>query len=74
MKRMGDITYSPVEDGESLYLATVLDCFTRRVVGWSIADHMHQPCCRRDAPGSCHPQQPHRSRLPLRSRRPVPLA
>lgn len=39
-KYMGDITYLPVGDGEFLYLATVLDCFSRRVVGWSIADHM----------------------------------
>ncbi|TXS07856.1 IS3 family transposase [Streptomyces sp. wa22] len=37
---MGDITYLPLENGEFLYLATVLDCFSRRVVGWSIADHM----------------------------------
>jgi transposase InsO family protein len=40
MKYMGDITYLPLENGEFLYLATVLDCFSRRVVGWSIADHM----------------------------------
>ncbi len=39
-KYMGDITYLPLADGEFLYLATVLDCFSRRVVGWSIADHM----------------------------------
>nr|WP_261991872.1 IS3 family transposase [Streptomyces sp. or43] len=39
-KYMGDITYLPLENGEFLYLATVLDCFSRRVVGWSIADHM----------------------------------
>jgi transposase InsO family protein len=39
-KYMGDITYLPVGDGEFLYLATVLDCFSRRVVGYSIADHM----------------------------------
>ena len=39
-KYMGDITYLPVGDGQFLYLATVLDCFSRRVVGWSIADHM----------------------------------
>ncbi|MQY40281.1 hypothetical protein SRB17_83130 [Streptomyces sp. RB17] len=37
---MGDITYPPLTGGELLYLATVLDCFSRRVVGWSIADHM----------------------------------
>lgn len=32
-KLMGDITYLPVGDGEFLYLATVLDCFSRRVIG-----------------------------------------
>jgi transposase InsO family protein len=40
LKYMGDITYLPVGDGRFLYLATVLDCFSRRVVGYSIADHM----------------------------------
>ncbi|WP_406165992.1 IS3 family transposase [Streptomyces canus] len=39
-KCMGDITYLPLEKGEFLYLATVLDCFSRKVVGWSIAGHM----------------------------------
>jgi transposase InsO family protein len=37
---MGGITYLPLETGEFLYLATVLDCFSRKVVGWSIAGHM----------------------------------
>ncbi|MGW7674113.1 IS3 family transposase, partial [Streptomyces sp. NPDC054775] len=40
MKYVGDITYLPVGDGEFLYLATVIDCFSRRLVGWSVADHM----------------------------------
>ncbi|MFD4955813.1 IS3 family transposase [Streptomyces sp. NPDC058451] len=40
LKYMGDITYLPLENGEFLYLATVLDCSSRKVVGWSIADHM----------------------------------
>jgi transposase InsO family protein len=40
LKYMGDITYLPLADGEFLYLATVLDCFSRKVVGWSIAGHM----------------------------------
>ncbi|MFB7596242.1 IS3 family transposase, partial [Streptomyces sp. NPDC056160] len=39
-KYMGDITYLPLENGQFLYLATVLDCFSRKVVGWSITDHM----------------------------------
>lgn len=37
---MGDSTYLPVGDGRFLCLATVLDCFSRCVVGYSIADHM----------------------------------
>lgn len=39
-KYVGDITYLPCGDGTFLYLATVIDCFSRRLVGWSIADHM----------------------------------
>ena len=34
-----DVTEHPTEDGKA-YLAVVLDAFSRRVVGWSIADHM----------------------------------
>ena len=37
---VGDITYLPIADGSNLYLATVIDCYSRRLVGWSIADHM----------------------------------
>ena len=40
VKYVGDITYLPCADGSNLYLATVIDCFSRRLVGWSIADHM----------------------------------
>ncbi len=36
----GDITYLPLADGSFLYLATVLDLGSRRLAGWSIADHM----------------------------------
>ncbi len=36
---VGDITYLPYESGH-LYLATVIDCCSRRLVGWSIAEHM----------------------------------
>ncbi|MBC2644671.1 MULTISPECIES: IS3 family transposase [unclassified Rhodococcus (in: high G+C Gram-positive bacteria)] len=36
---VGDV-YLPVGDGEFLYLATVLDLGSRRLAGWSIADHM----------------------------------
>ncbi len=37
---VGDITYLPIADGHNLYMATVIDCYSRRLVGWSIADHM----------------------------------
>jgi transposase InsO family protein len=37
---VGDITYLPLADGRNLYLATVIDCYSRRLVGWSPADHM----------------------------------
>ncbi|MGP3935307.1 IS3 family transposase [Nonomuraea sp. KM88] len=36
----GDITYLPVGEGRFMYLATVLDLGSRRLAGWSIADHM----------------------------------
>ena len=37
---VGDITYLPLADGSNLYLATVIDCFSRRLAGWAVADHM----------------------------------
>jgi transposase InsO family protein len=37
---VGDITYLPLADGANLYLATVIDCYSRRLAGWAIADHM----------------------------------
>jgi transposase InsO family protein len=38
-KWLTDITYIPTEEGW-LYLAVVLDLYSRRVVGWAMADHM----------------------------------
>lgn len=37
---VGDITYLPVGERGFLYLATVLDLHSRRLVGYAIADHM----------------------------------
>nr|WP_227590264.1 IS3 family transposase [Corynebacterium glyciniphilum] len=37
---VGDITYLPIADGSNMYLATVIDCFSRQLVGFAIADHM----------------------------------
>ena len=39
IKFVSDITYIHTWQG-FVYLATVIDCFSRKVVGWSIADHM----------------------------------
>ena len=37
---MADITYIPTWAG-FLYLAVVLDAFSRRIVGWSMATTLH---------------------------------
>jgi transposase InsO family protein len=36
---VGDITYIPTKNGW-LYLATVIDLYSRQVIGWSMADNM----------------------------------
>jgi transposase InsO family protein len=36
---VGDITYIPLATG-FLFLAVILDLFSRRVVGWALADHL----------------------------------
>ena len=38
-KLVGDITYVRTWAGW-LYLATVIDCFSRQVIGWSMAEHL----------------------------------
>jgi putative transposase len=38
-KLVGDITYIHTWTG-FVYLATVIDCYSRMVIGWAIADHM----------------------------------
>ncbi len=37
---VSDITYIPLASGKWLYLAVWVDLWSRRVVGWSLADHM----------------------------------
>ncbi|GAA2505989.1 hypothetical protein GCM10010406_48260 [Streptomyces thermolineatus] len=41
LKHMDGITYLFLTGGGSLYFATILDCFSHRVVDWSIANLMH---------------------------------
>ena len=60
---LADITYIPTDEGW-LYLATVLDLFSRKVVGWAMRDHMRQELTiaaltmaiqrQRPAPGLIH--------------------
>jgi transposase InsO family protein len=38
----GDITYIPTGQGW-LFLATVIDLFSRRVIGWGVANHLRTP-------------------------------
>jgi len=58
-----DLTYVPTEEGW-LYVAGVLDLYSRKVVGWATADHLHTSlplaalnmalAHRRPAPGLLH--------------------
>ena len=41
-KMVGDITYIPTWQGW-LYLATVIDCATRKIVGWAMDDNYRTP-------------------------------
>lgn len=60
---VADISYVPTGQGW-LYLATILDCCSRRIVGWSMADHLRTELVvdaldmatsrRRPAPGLVH--------------------
>ena len=50
---VGDITYLPLADGTNLYLATVIDCYSRRLAGWALADHMRTELVQGRAQGGC---------------------
>jgi len=41
-KMVGDITYIPTWEGW-LFLATVIDCHTKAVIGWAMDDHYRTP-------------------------------
>ena len=45
-KMVGDITYIPTWEGW-LYLATVIDCATRKIVGWAMDDNYKTPLITR---------------------------
>jgi putative transposase len=43
-KWLCDITYIQTDEG-TLYLASVLDVYSRKIVGWQIADHLRAELC-----------------------------
>ena len=45
-KMVGDITYIPTWEGW-VYLATVIDCATRKIVGWAMGDNYKTPLISR---------------------------
>jgi transposase InsO family protein len=45
-KMVGDITYIPTWEGW-VYLATVIDCYTKAVVGWAMGDDYKTPLIER---------------------------
>lgn len=61
---VGDITYVPLLGGEFLYLATLMDRYSRRIVGWDLQDHLRESlvlaalraaiALRRPGPGLIH--------------------
>jgi putative transposase len=58
-KMVGDITYIPTWEGW-VYLATVIDCYSKKVVGWAMDDHYKTRSSRPrsgwpPATTTCHP-------------------
>ena len=67
-KMVGDITYIPTWEGW-LYLATVIDCATRKIVGWAMDDNYKTPLIiDRDRDGRPEPRPPGRCGIPQRPR------
>jgi transposase InsO family protein len=56
-KWVADITCIPTGEGW-LYLAVVLDCFSRRIVGWSTGDHMRSDLVASALRSAIHSRKP----------------
>jgi len=52
------ITYIPLEDGTFCYLAVLMDLFSRRVVGWHLADDMTESLVLRALRSAVKERQP----------------
>jgi putative transposase len=59
VKLVGDITYIPTWQGW-VYPATVTDCYSKAVVGWSMSDSLHTDlvCAAIEAAADCIALQP----------------
>ena len=55
---VGDITYIRTQQGW-LYLAVVIDLFSRKVVGWSMDDNMETPLVNNALKMALHNRKPH---------------
>lgn len=61
---VGDLSYVPLVGGDFLYLALLMDRFSRRIVGWDLQDHLRESlvlaalraaiALRRPKPGLIH--------------------
>ena len=71
---VGDITYLRTTEGW-LFLATVIDLFSRRVIGWSVANHMRTELVADALKMAVRDSRRHRRRcgVPHRPWRPVHL-
>ena len=66
LKMVGDITYIPTWQGW-LYLATVIDCHTREVVGGAMDDHYRTPLTKRRSSWRCVTTRSSRTRCSIRT-------
>ena len=62
----------PIADGSNLYLATVIDCHSRRLAGWAVAEHMRTDLIVDALSAARDRGLAGGGDLPLRSRRPSP--
>ena len=67
-KMVGDITYIPTWQGW-VYLATVIDCATRKIVGWAMDDNYKTPLIKKAIQMAApEPRPPGGSSIPQRPR------
>lgn len=55
---IGDITYIPLENATFVYLAMLLDLYSRRIVSWELRDHMKETLVLAALRGAIRSRQP----------------